>query len=83
MSAQIHRLTTAGPVIDGEQKDVVEMLEGLLADAKVGAIRGLGYFLVDGAGGVASAWAPGCASLDEMVSGASKLHHRVMRAATE
>jgi hypothetical protein len=83
MSAEIHRLTNAGPVIGEPEKDIVEMLEELMERAKAGALRGFGYFLVDGANSVESGWADGCASADGMVSGASKLQHRVLRAVTE
>lgn len=76
MSAEVHRLTAAGPVI-GPERDVVRLLEELLEEAKRGEIAGFGVSLVKASGGLQTAYASGCADRHMMLSGASMLHHRM------
>jgi len=75
--AEIHRLTGSGLSI-GPEPSVVECLEELLAQAKSGAIIGLGYFVVRGNDDVVWAWRPGSASAPLMVAGLSGIHHEMM-----
>lgn len=82
VTAEIHRLTGAGPIAE-PVASVIERLEELLDRARRGEIKGLGYFLVDGADSVSTDWLPGCACGNDMSAGAGKLFHRVMQTATE
>lgn len=81
-SAEVHRLTGAGPLLEPD-KDIIAMLETLLEEARTGAIKGIGFFIVDGADSVACQWESGCARINDMVSGAGRLNHRVLGAIIE
>lgn len=80
--AQIVRLTGAGPIIAPE-RGVIDMLTELLARAKRGEIKGIGYFTVDQVNSVSTDWETGCASGNLMMAGASNLQWRVAKAASE
>ena len=82
MTATVHHLTEAGPITE-PVKSVIDELEELLARAKAGEIKGIGFFVVNGGDGVATWWETGCASEAHMICGVSTLFHRVMRAATD
>lgn len=79
MTADVHRLTAAGPITE-PQADVVETLRRLLTEAERAEIKGLGYFLVTGNNGVSTGWEPGCADRNDMVAGAALLQGRVISA---
>jgi hypothetical protein len=79
----IHRLTGAGPLPAEPDKDIILMLEALLEEARTGAIKGIGFFIVDGADNVETEWESGCARINDMVSGAGRLNHRVLSAIIE
>lgn len=80
MTAEIHRLTNAGPILEPD-KEIVELLERLLGEAKAGDIKGFGFFLVNGVDTVSTGWKSGCAPINGMVAGAARLNFRVCRAA--
>lgn len=82
MPAEIHRLTEAGPSIGPEPKVVAE-IEKMLDLALAGDVRGVGFFWVNAAGTTCTSWESGCASASLMVSGAARLNHRVLTAATD
>ncbi len=82
MSAEVHRLTPAGPIIEPES-EVIEKLSHLLEKAQRGEIKGIGFFYVTGDNGTVSGWTPGCASADLMITGVSRLFHRVMSSDNE
>lgn len=75
MTAEVHRLTGAGPIIEPEPEIIAE-LEGLLARAMAGDLKGFGFFTVSGMDLVGTGWVPGCARENDMVSGAARLAHR-------
>lgn len=78
MSAQVHRLTAAGPVIEPEQ-GVIEMFRELLARAERGEIRAAAACYADGGDGVNTWIEPGCAPAALMVAAATRLQYRVMQ----
>ncbi len=55
MSAEVHRLTPAGPIIEPES-EVIEKLSHLLEKAQRGEIKGIGFFYVTGDNGTVSGW---------------------------
>ena len=82
MSATLHRLTGAGPILE-PIPDIIEELERLLEKAKAGDIKALAYFLIDGADGITTGWCSGCASMHQMICGASRLQFRIMKTDSE
>lgn len=78
----IRLFSGAGPVIDPD-KDIIKELAELLAQAKRGEVKGIGYFLVDGGNAVTTGWYSGCADRHDMTSGAAMLAFRVTMAAVE
>lgn len=78
MSAKVHRLTPAGPQID-RPGDVMALAKSLLRQAARGEIKGFGVFIVDGANGIITDWAPGCAASQQMVCGAARLNYRILK----
>lgn len=82
MSAELVRLTNAGPMLGTEpEPGIVKILERLLVSAQAGEIKAFAYALVDGADTTATHWDAGCAALSDFVSSVAILHHRVLTAA--
>jgi hypothetical protein len=79
MTAEVHRLTGAGPVIEPNAEIITE-IERLLVEARAGEIKGIGYFIVDGGDTVTTKLIGGCASANDMVSGAARLNYRLLKA---
>ena len=79
MTAQVHRLTGAGPIIEPDAGIITE-LEALVVRAKAGEIKGFAMVVIDGADSVETWWAPGCARESTMVAGVGKLNQRMLLA---
>lgn len=82
MSATIHRITAAGPILEPEQ-GVIERIEAILASARAGQVKGFGYFMVTGGDVVCHGYESGCADRHDMLAGASLLQHQVVSAASD
>lgn len=78
MSAELHRITPAGPLFE-PPKSVVELAEELLQRVKRGEIKGVAIACVDATDSVTTTWESGCASGSLMVSASSVLAARVTR----
>lgn len=79
MTAELHRLTAAGPVL-GPDPGIIELVSNLLERAKRGELKGLGVFFVSGNDDTFTIWVPGCASRSDMVAASSRLHWKIMMA---
>jgi len=79
MSAKIHRLTGAGPLIEPDQA-IIAKLRMIRRAAERGEIKGIGLFWVDGADAVTAGWESGCAPSNLMIAGAATLQYRVVSA---
>ena len=78
MSAEILRLTGAGPAGTAPSPEIIAVLEELLERARSGDLTGLGYFTVNGAATVAHRWAASSAAASDMVAGAARLFFMVL-----
>ena len=83
MKAKIHRLTSAGPIIRSQNREVLVELRELYNRAKKAEIKGFGIFIVTGANAVETWWVSGCACQNDMISGAALLSWKVNQAAVE
>lgn len=84
MTADVFRLTGAGPLIVGTPpQSVIELLEDVLERAKNGEVKGVGLFYIDGANTIYNEYASGCANTTHMCHGASRLWFRLMNAGQE
>jgi hypothetical protein len=83
MSAEIHRLTGAGPILTGPEPTVVVALEEMLTRAKAGEIKGIAMAYVSAADGCGSQWASGCANEDQMLATTARLFAHITRAALD
>lgn len=79
MSAELHRITPAGPIFEPPQ-DVVELAEEVLARAKRGELKGLAIAAVDATDSTTTTWTGGCATGSLMVAATSILAGRVLKA---
>lgn len=77
--AKVHRLFPAiGPVVKPDT-NLIAVCAELLAHAKRGEIKGLGYFIVDGANATETSWVSAGACANLMVAGAAQLAYRIMK----
>ena len=79
--AKLYRLTGATLPLGEPLPKVVALARSLYRQALRGEISGLGVFYVSGSNAVTTDWSSGCAPLDLMTSGASKLQYRILKAA--
>jgi hypothetical protein len=79
VSADVHRLTGAGPIIE-PVAPVIARLRQMLAEAEAGEIKGIGYFTVRGNDAIRTGWVSGCADRVQMLAGGRLLDYRVVKA---
>ena len=79
MSAEVHRLTGAGPIIEPEPS-IIARLEELLDRARKGEFKGFGYIAVGHDDRTLESWVPGCAQSSHMVASVSRLWFAMMKA---
>lgn len=83
MGDNVHALPGVKTLTHGEpQADVIDALEGLLADARSGLLVGFAYLAVDARATVATGW-HGRADRHDMIAGSSLLQHRILVALDE
>jgi hypothetical protein len=81
--SKVHRLFGGGgPVIEPDA-EMLGTLADLLARAKRGEIKGIGFFWVDGGNRVVTTWHSGCVDRHYMVSGSAQLAFRVTQAVVD
>lgn len=83
MSADLHRLTVAGPLLGKPEQSVIEALEGLLVEARAGRMKAFAYAYVDDQDFIHSSWSPGCARPSQVAAGVARLFYRFMKADDE
>ena len=79
MSAEVHRLTGAGPVYEADQ-DIIAKLEELLDRARRAELKGFGYFAVNQHDSTLENWIPGCAQAAHMLAAVSRLWFEMLKA---
>lgn len=77
MSAELHRLTAAGPVLEPPE-DVLNLAQEMLDRARRGELKGLAVASVDMADSTSTNWASGCASGSLLLSAVTLLFGRVL-----
>lgn len=77
MSAEIHRLTETGPVLE-PPADIIEKLEMLLTRARAGELKYFAFACIAANGDTGNGWAKGCGNAHEVVATVARLYHRVM-----
>lgn len=60
------------------QPEIIERLEGLLADARAGRVQGLGLAVIGPQGDMTTGWAGSNVERAYLVAGIALLYHRVM-----
>ena len=69
-------------VVAKPDRELIDRLKQLLADARSGQVRAMGYVMVDRDRGIGTGWV-GHADHHDMTAGVNMLAHRYMQAARE
>lgn len=77
MTAEIHRMTSAGPSLGVPEPDVVELLKDLLAQAEAGDVKGVAVAWVSSNDKSCTDWASGCANGIMLMGSVHRLDLRV------
>lgn len=83
MTAELHRLTAAGPLLGKPEQSVIEALEGLLVEARAGRMKAFAYAYVDDQDFIRTQWAAGCARPSQLAAGVARLFYDFMKADAE